>query len=111
MRSDFNTLVTWLGHHPWQGLGIVTVFGIIWYLFNASIALFWGMLLLLVVARQSARLVFVIALLVVLATPLLYFIDRPAQAQRAGILTFALLGLGILVNTVDTWRNRHEPKN
>lgn len=106
MRSDFSALVTWLQRHPWRGLVVIIIFGGMWYLFNASVALFWSTLLLLVLAHQSARLVFIVALLVVLVTPLLYLIDRPAQAQRAGILAFTLLGLGILVNAADTWRHR-----
>lgn len=110
MRSDFNALLTWLERHPWQGLVVVIIFGGIWYFFNASLALFWSTLLLLVLAHQSARLVFSIALFVVFATPLLYLIDRPAQAQRAGILAFTLLGLGIFVNAVDTWRHRQSTR-
>lgn len=96
-----------LEKRPWQTLGCAGVFFGLWYFFSASVALFWATFLLVIVTGTGSRPLFILALLTLFVVPFLFLIDRPAQADRGGVLAFSLLALGIFINTWDTWRSYH----
>lgn len=85
----------------------VLVFFLLYWLRNFGEALLGGVLVLGVFTRLGSRVILYWALVVIAALPVFYLLDRPAQAERVGVVAFSLLGLGILVNAVDSWRARH----
>lgn len=97
-----------LQKYPGRVAVTVVVFGLLWYLTTITAALFWSILLLAWLIDLPAKPFFLAALLVVMLTPVFYFLDRPTQAERVGVLFFALLALGTIVNIRNTW---HQPRN
>ncbi len=97
--------VTVLEQHPWRVLAAALLFAMVWRGWGVSVALFWGVALLMVLLHMSMRPLLVVALLMVPAIPFLYLLDRPAQAERVGVLVFILLILASLVNAADVWRS------
>lgn len=102
--------VTRLQQHPWRVLLATGIFGAIWYGATVSLALFWALLSLAVLVNLPARLFLLAAIIILTLTPTLYFLDRPAQAERAGILVFSLLALGTIVNLIDVWRQEKDAR-
>lgn len=98
--------ITRLQQHPWRVLLATGIFGAIWYGTTASLALFWALLSLAVLVNLPARLFLLAALVSLTLTPALYFLDRPAQAERVGVLVFSLLALGSITNLANTWRSK-----
>lgn len=94
-----------LERHPWRVLAAALLFAVVWRGWGVSTALFWGVALLMVLLHMSMRSLLLVALLLLSAIPFLYLLDRPAQAERAGVLVFVLLVLASLVNAADVWRS------
>lgn len=93
-----------LQRHPWQIVLCVGLFFILSYVTNTSVALFWAVLLLGLLIDLPARPFLLAALVMLTATPVLYFFDRPAQAERVGVVVFSLLALGTILNLINAWR-------
>lgn len=98
-----------LEQHPWRVLIAALLFAMVWRGWGVSAALFWGVALLMMLLHMSMRSLLLIALLLLPAIPFLYLLDRPAQAERAGVLVFVLLILASLVNVADVWRSSTSP--
>lgn len=98
------SLMQALERHPLRALLSVVLFFALWKTTAWSVALFWSTLALALSTNLPAGPVFLAALLALAATPALYLLDRPAQAERAGVLVFSLLALGILINLAEAWR-------
>lgn len=97
--------VTALERHPWRVLAAALLFAVVWRGWGVSAALFWGVVLLMVFLHMSMRPLLLMVLLLLPAIPFLYLLDRPAQAERAGVLVFVLLVVASLVNAADVWRS------
>lgn len=82
------------------------VFFILYWTRGFAEAIFGGAFVLAIFADVPSRLVLAWALVVIATIPAFYLADRPAQAERAGVLAFSLIALGVLINLVDTVRAR-----
>lgn len=94
-----------LEQQPWLVLAAALVFAVAWRGWGVAAGLFWGVALLMILLRFSMRPLLWVALLLLPVIPFLYVLDRPAQAERAGVLVFVLLILASLVNAADVWRS------
>lgn len=103
--SSLNRTVLVLEKRPRLVLAAALVFGMVWRWWGAAAAIFWGTAALMVFLGMSMRPVLSIALVVLAAIPFLYLLDRPAQAERAGVLVFVLLALAALVNVTYVWQS------
>lgn len=92
--------------HPGGIFFAMLVFFFLYWTRSFGEAVIGGMLALAIFARLEGRLFLLWALIVIAIIPVFYLADRPAQAERAGVVAFSLLGLGVLVNAIDTWRAR-----
>lgn len=106
IRITFTPYLQRLQQHPWRVAASIGVFGLLWYLTSVSAALFWSVLLLALLLDLPARPFLIAALITLTLTPVLYFVDRPSQAERVGVLVFALLALGTVINLGNNWRQR-----
>lgn len=103
--SMISPFLSKLERHPWRVLLAAVLFAVVWRVWGVSAALFWGVALLMVLLSLSMRPILAVALLILPVIPFLYLLDRPAQAERAGVLVFILLVLASLVNAADVWRS------
>lgn len=105
LKSFEQTLVVFQKHL--RGIFFaVLIFFVLYWTRSFGEAIVGGMLALALFAQLESRLFFLWALVVIALLPVFYLLDRPAQAERVGVAAFSLLGLGILVNAIDTWRER-----
>lgn len=106
MLLDFTALAQPIQQRPWRTAFAVLVFLVVQYFFTASAALFWGLLVLSLLYNWPAQPFLTTALIALVLAPILYWLDRPSQAERVGVLVFALLALGATVNLGNTWRQK-----
>lgn len=106
MTPNLERILAAFRQHRVGVLLVLLVFFLLLRTWEGSVALFWGTLALSVVLHLEARWMFLAALATLAVTPLLYLVDRPAHAERAGVLAFSLIALGVLANLWDTLRAR-----
>lgn len=108
MGLNAESILATVRHRRIGALLVLAVFFFLLRTWGGSVALFWGTLAASVLLRLEARPIFLVALLVLVTTPFLYLADRPAHAERAGVLAFSLLALGIVVDVFDTYRTARD---
>ncbi len=106
LLGSFEQTLSVLRKHPGGLVVVLAVFFFLYWTRSFGEAVLGGVVTLAVVARIEGRLFFLWALISITLLPIFYLLDRPAQAERVGVVAFCLLGLGILVNAIDTWRAR-----
>lgn len=106
MREFLEQMLVSLRKNPRGIILSVVVFFVVYWTRGFTEGILGGALTLAIVAKLESRLFLLWALVSIATIPVFYVADRPAQAERVGVLAFSLLALGIVTTLVETWRAR-----
>lgn len=110
LKESVEQAVAAFQKHPGGIIFSLGIFFLLYWTRSFGEAIIGGMVALALFARLESRLFFLWGLVVIALLPVFYLLDRPAQAERVGVVAFSLLGLGIVVNAIATWRARYSSR-